>query len=327
MFRKLLALPIAAAAALLIASPPAPQPFQFAVYPANSGTLFPAPEFSQFTNDGAKPAIVNYYSGPTTDANGEKFQSAFVQAAHADGVETFAELQSDCPSTGCSPTDPGSLYSIIAGGDDAYFASWAAQVKATGIPILATFDHEMNATWYTWGSEHYSAKTWIEAWNHVTSLINQDAPGLVTWIWTPNASVQWGSGGVQSLASYWSSGGVTVQNAGAMGLDYYFCISGKPNPCPETYTSSQTQAQSMAANVAEEESLSSLPVLIAETGDGAVNGRSALITPLISAIAQDPRIMGVLWFDANTSSQNYALNFADAQTLANAVNAAKAARG
>ena len=58
------------------------------------------------------------------------------------------------------------LASIAAGGSDAYPRAYADDVVAFGHPVILSFGHEMNGTWYSWGDGHGSPATFVAAWPH-----------------------------------------------------------------------------------------------------------------------------------------------------------------
>ena len=156
-----------------------------------------------------KPQVVNYYSGWD-----EPFNASFVQAAYADGIQTFVEMEPwNCYS--CDGDSVPAMTDIAAGGYDGYLTGFGQAIKAFGHPVLDTFAHEMNGGWYPWGydgSEGTTPEQWIAAWDHVVTVVNAQAPGLVTWVWAANVEL-----GATSVAQYWPG----AQYVGEVGLDGY----------------------------------------------------------------------------------------------------------
>ncbi len=140
------------------------------------------------------------------------FQTAKAQADYDAGGETFVKLQTCGNPCGTTPIP---LANVTAGKYDTYLTSFANSVKAFGYPVLITFDHEMNGSWYNWGyggSEGVTPTQWIAAWDHVTSLIGSIASNA-TFVWAPNIEA-----GAVSFAQYWPGSA----NVGAVGLDGYY---------------------------------------------------------------------------------------------------------
>ena len=99
---------------------------------------------------------------------------------------------------------------VIAGNCDTYLTDFADAAAAFGHPVLMTFDHEMNGSWYPWDATDGGTSTgvtpaqWIAAWNHVTSLISAIAPN-VAWVWAPNIE----RGGF-AVSAFWPGSGGQV---------------------------------------------------------------------------------------------------------------------
>lgn len=245
-----------------------------------------------------KPKVVNYYSGW-----GEGFNTAFADAAYADHVETFAELEPwNCSD--CGGASIPAMTAIAAGSYDSYLTSFGNQIRAFGHPVMLTFAHEMNASWYPWGdggSEHTTPAQWIAAWDHVVSVINAAAPGLVTWIWVPNVET-----GASAFASYWPG----QRYVNAVGLDGYLG------------TDNVTFAMMFGQSLTDMRALTSLPIWIAETGlnqDATTGSRLAAYV----AAAHAAGVTGMLYFNTG----GFALTTAQEDDMATAINALPASPG
>jgi hypothetical protein len=189
---------------------------------------------------------------------GEGVQSSEVSALPS-SVTPFLELQT-CGNP-CNSSTSVSLSSVIAGDSDMYLANFASSVASLGRNLYLTFDHEQNGSWYPWdwygGNSQFTSQAqqeseWIQAWNHVTGVIDQNAAAqsLITWVWAPNIE-QGGS----AVANYWSSGGYTVANVGMAGLDGYYANTGT------------TWSNRFASSYADVENASGdLPFMVSETG-------------------------------------------------------------
>jgi hypothetical protein len=62
------------------------------------------------------------------------------------------------------------LASIAAGHSDDYLRSYADAVIAFGHPVILSFGHEMNGSWYSWGYGRASPATFVAAWRHIVRL-------------------------------------------------------------------------------------------------------------------------------------------------------------
>ena len=142
---------------------------------------------------------------------------------------------------------------VIAGNCDTYLTDFADAAAAFGHPVLMTFDHEMNGSWYPWDATDGGTSTgvtpaqWIAAWNHVTSLISAIAPN-VAWVWAPNIE----RGGF-AVSAFWPGSGGQVSY---VGLDGYYVNTG---------TRWANRFQSSYLDV-ESASGGSCPFMVAETG-------------------------------------------------------------
>lgn len=228
------------------------------------------------------------YSFPVTPAYAiqyygwqEGFQTAQAQAAWTAGTETFAELQTcgnPCDSTGIPISD------VINGRYDGYLTNFATAVKSFRHPVMITFDHEPNGSWYPWGDTAITPATWIQAWQHVTSLISSIAPN-VSWVWAPNIEQ-----GAAPVASYWPGTGYANPHVNIVGLDGYFRTAGS------------TWANTFSPSVGDVESASGgrYPFIVAEAGvPSADSNNIAQIDNLISG-ARSAHAMALMYFDSGT---------------------------
>jgi hypothetical protein len=140
---------------------------------------------TQFTEaTGVRPRIVVYYS-PWNDP----FAASFAQTAWKNDAYVLVQLQ---------PEDVR-LASIAAGGSDAYLRSYADAVVGFGHPVILSFGHEMNGTWYSWGHGHDSPATFVAAWRHIVRVFRSEGAANVTWLWTVNSI----NGAASSLRQWW----------------------------------------------------------------------------------------------------------------------------
>jgi len=65
-----------------------------------------------------------------------------------------------------------------------YLRSYADAVIAFGHPVILSFGHEMNGTWYSWGYGHPPPATFVAAWRHIVRIFRAAGAANVTWLWT-----------------------------------------------------------------------------------------------------------------------------------------------
>jgi mannan endo-1,4-beta-mannosidase len=239
---------------------PAPASPLVGVYePGSPGSWSQITEFTDAT--GVKPRIVVYYS-PWNGA----FSTSFAQAAWDHDAYVLVQLQ------------PGgvTLASIAAGGSDAYLRSYADDVVAFGHPVILSFGHEMNGTWYSWGYTHTSSATFVAAWRHVVRVFRVAGAANVTWLWTVN-SIK----GASSSLSQWWPGAAWVDWTGVDG--YYF-------------RATDTFGSVFGSTIADIRTVSSAPLLIAETAVGTTSNRESQIDGLFVGVRAEG-LAGVVWFD------------------------------
>ena len=219
-------------------------------------------QIAQFASaTGVKPRIVVYYS-PWNVA----FSTSFAQAAWDHDAYVLDQIE---PSG-------VTLASIAAGGSDAYLRSYAEAVVAFGHPVILSFGHEMNGTWYPWGEGHTAPATFVAAWRHVVRVFRAAGAANVTWLWTVNSI----TGAASSLSQWWP-GAAWVNWTG---IDGYY------------YQATDTFGSVFGSTIAAVRAISSAPLLIAETAVGTTSNRESQIDALFAGV-RTQRLAGVVWFD------------------------------
>jgi hypothetical protein len=208
----------------------------------------------------------------------EGFQTADASTAWSKGTETFAELQTcgnPCDSTGVP------INNVIDGSYDSYLTSFADSVKAFNHPVLLTFDHEFNGSWYPWGDSEITATQWKDSWDHVTSVISKIAPN-VTWVWAPNIEE-----GAASFNSYWPG---TNEHVGMVGLDGYYS------------STSATWANTFAGSVSNINSVSGnkYGFIVAEIGVKGADSNNLTQIANLSTGARGANAKAVMYFDSSS---------------------------
>jgi Glycosyl hydrolase family 26 len=239
---------------------PAPASPLVGVYePGAPGSWSGIAEFTSAT--GVAPHIVVYYS-PWNNP----FAASFAQTAWGHNAYVLVQLEpSGVP-----------LASVAAGGSDAYLRGYADAVAAFGHPVILSFGHEMNGTWYSWGYGHTSPATFVAAWRHVVRVFRAAGAANVTWLWAVNSV-----NGASSALRQWWPGAAWVDWTGVDG--YYF----RPT---------DTFGSVFGPAIAAIRALSGAPLLIAETAVGTTTNRASQIDALFAGVRAQ-RLAGVVWFD------------------------------
>jgi hypothetical protein len=212
----------------------------------------------------------------------ENFQTADAQAAWSKGTETFAELQ-----TCGNPCDAATSYpitNVINGTYDSYLKNFATTVAAFGHPVLLTFDHEMNGSWYPCGDTEITSTQWIEAWQHVTSLISSIAPNAL-WVWAPNIEQ-----GAAAVAGYWPGNGYLNAHVSIVGLDGYLQNSG--STWANTFSQSVRDVMTVSRGI--------YPFIVAETGVPAADSNNVPQIDNLIAGARSADAAALMYFDSGT---------------------------
>jgi mannan endo-1,4-beta-mannosidase len=240
---------------------PVPASPMVGVYePGVPGSWSKITEFTAATS--VQPRIVVYYS-PWNDP----FSTSFAQTAWDHHAYVLVQLQPNGVT----------LASIAAGRSDAYLRSCADAVVAFGHPVILSFGHEMNGTWYSWGEGHAPPATFVAAWRHVVQVFRHEGAANVTWLWAVN-SIK----GASADLSQWWPGAAWVNWTGVDG--YYFRAT-------DTFDSV------FGATIADIRAISSAPLLIAETAVGTTTDRESQIRGLFAGVSA-AGLAGVVWFDA-----------------------------
>jgi len=241
---------------------PVPTPASPLVGVYEAGALGSWSQVTQFTDaTGVKPRIVLYYSSWH-----DPFSTSFAQAAWGHDAYVLVQLEPKGVP----------LASIAAGGSDAYLRSYAAAVRAFGHPVILSFGHEMNGTWYSWGDGHTPPSTFVAAWRHVVRVFRAAGAANVTWLWTVNSI----EGAASSLSQWWP-GAAWVNWTG---IDGYY------------YQATDSFGSLFGSTIADIRTFSSAPVLIAETAVGTTANRESQIDALFAGVRAE-RLAGVVWFD------------------------------
>ncbi len=210
---------------------------------------------------GRQPDIVLAYAGWN-----QAFSAKFADTLLKHGAEPLIQLEPNHIS----------MKAIATGHYDSYLRSYARQVRDFGHPVILSFAPEANGNWYGWGWTHTSPATWIAAWRHVVTVMRKQGATNITWLWTVNINFP-GSGPVRDYypgASY----------VNWVGIDGYFVRR------------HATFGSVFERTLRAVRKITSLPVLLSETGAGQVAGQARVIPGLFAAIKSHD-LLGLVWFD------------------------------
>jgi mannan endo-1,4-beta-mannosidase len=233
---------------------------------------------SAFTNAiGTRPDVVMYYSGWYMP-----FPTGFATTVAKNGAVPLVQLDPDNIS----------LAAIAAGKYDGYLFAYAEAVRAYKHPVILSFAHEMNGTWYSWGYKSTPPATFVAAWRHVVTLFRDLDAKNVTWLWTVNIINDTRGGNIPSPNAWWP--GSAYVNW--VGIDGYYL---KPN---------WQFAPLFGPTIAAVRHLTSDPILIAETGAIQAAGQPAKIADLFTGIRRYG-LLGFVWFNTtNTNHQDFTVS-------------------
>jgi hypothetical protein len=245
---------------------------------------------------GRNADISGYFQSWETD-----FRPDAVQAAWSRGQIPLLTWESQSQVGSITSDVPEfSLSKIINGSFDDYLHKYAADITATGLPLILRFDHEMNGTWYPWsevrgwdgGSVNGNKRgQFAQMWRHVHDIFAAEgANDLVVWLWAPNRVNKIPSQ-PDPIAFY--PGDEYVDWVGMSG--YY-----RPGDPAATFedTYGATLPLLRAAGRGK-------PIFLAEIGATELSGRKAAwITSLFDGLTrpENSDIIGVGWFSLTVTS-------------------------
>jgi hypothetical protein len=224
-------------------------------------------EFTSAT--GATPDVIMYYSGWYVP-----FPQKFATTAANNGAVPLVQMDPDNVS----------LAGIASGRSDPYLSTYAEHVRAYGHPVILSFGHEMNGSWFSWGHTKTSPEVFVAAWRHIVKLFRNLGARNVTWLWTVNIINDTRNGNIPRPTQWWP--GSSYVNW--VGIDGYYL---KP---------SWKFAPLFGPTINAVRTLTSDPILIAETGAPPAADQPAKIADLFAGIRLYG-LLGFVWFNATNS--------------------------
>jgi hypothetical protein len=179
---------------------------------------------------------------------------------------------------------------VVNGVYDASIRSWATGAKNWGNPFLLRFDHEMNGTWYSYGSEaKQNPANFVAMWRHVHDIFTSVGASNVSWVWCPNVLP---ASGVDIGSLY----------PGDAYVDW-ICMDGYNRS--SSSSNWQTFSQVFGMTYAALQSLApTKPIMIGETGSNEVGGsKAAWIDDMFRVLPTSfPAVKALVWFNWPVSS-------------------------
>jgi mannan endo-1,4-beta-mannosidase len=215
---------------------------------------------------GIRPNVVMYYSGWFVP-----FPTSFANTVAENGAVPLVQMDPDNIS----------LAAIVSGNYDGYLSEYAESVRAYHHPVIMSFGHEMNGSWFSWGYKKTSPTVFVEAWRHIVKLFRALGAQNVTWLWTVNIINDTQRGKIPRPTQWWP--GSSYVNW--VGIDGYYLKS------------SWQFAPLFGPTITAVRSLTLDPILIAETGAVPAAGQPEKITNLFAGVHQYG-LLGFVWFDS-----------------------------
>src|SRR3954470_1589784 len=187
--------------------------------------------------------------------------------------------------------NPYSLQAIAAGDFDAYLSAQGKALAAVGAPVAVRFAHEMNGDWYPWGqgANGNTPADYVAAYRHVHDVIAAAGASNVVWVWSPITVI---SRPNVPLAPLYPGDDYVDW----LGLSVYFSSPGA------TYAADVPSTLRELAQFAPAK-----PLYVAETSVLPGPNRPAMIRDLITGLLTIPNLVGLTWFNQDTS-QDYRID-------------------
>ena len=223
---------------------------------------------------GVKPRLVVYYSGWW-----EPFQASFATTVAKHGAVPLVQI------------DPAnvSIGAIASGHYDTYLTSYARAVRKYRDPVILSFGHEMNGSWFTWGYRYTPPAVFVSAWRHIVTLFRAAGARNVTWLWTINV-ITARHGRIPSPASWWPGDSYVTW----VGIDGYYL---KP---------SWQFVSVFGPTIAAVRELTSSPILIGEASAAPAAIQPTKIADLFAGV-HTYGLLGFVWFNS-VASRDYRMN-------------------
>ena len=212
--------------------------------------------------------------------------------------------------------EPGfALSTIIDGEHDEYIDRFATAVRDLGLPVAIRFAHEMNRNWFPWSEERNGNQRgqYVAAWRHVHDRFTSLGATNAVWIWSPNVVTARPS--VRLAPLY--PGDDYVDWMGMVGYYRRVYLDDKGKPKEPTF------ANTYGSTMDELRSVAVKPIVITELGATEVGGnKPAWINSVFQGLADNPDVIGFVWFDHSVNGTDWRIESSNAATEAFAADVA-----
>jgi mannan endo-1,4-beta-mannosidase len=232
--------------------------------------------------------IVNWYQNWEPGSWAEQFHPDVLNAVTHSGRTPLLTWE---PWTPGGADQPRFRLRRIAEGDfDAYIASWADQLKATGTDVYLRPMHEMNGNWYPWGATigDNTPELYIRAWRRMVDIFRDHGATNVKFVWCPVPFSVPDKPGNQ-LEDYYPG----TRYVDVLSLDGYNWGSTRPE-----YGGWQSFDSIFRAAYHRLTKLGPQPVWIAEVASAPEGGnKTAWVRDMWASARTMPRLEALVWFD------------------------------
>jgi beta-mannanase len=188
-----------------------------------------------------------------------------------------------------------SLRKISSGIYDAYIHAFALILARSRKIVFLRLMHEMNGFWYPWCGtvNNNHPEEYIEAWKHIRSVFARASATNVKWVWSPYVS-SYPNTPENSIITYFPGN----DNIDIIALDGYNWGTSSELSIWQSFLEIFDEAYGTVT------SISSKPVIIAETGCSECGGNKADWINEMFFILQSrfKQIKAFIWFDVNKES-------------------------
>ncbi len=180
---------------------------------------------------------------------------------------------------------------IANGHFDDYVRAWATAIADWGKPIYLRVFHELNASWYPWGTQN-DPRHLVDAWRYLHMRFREAGARNVRWVWCPDASL----GDVDLRALYPGDAYVDW-----LGLDGYNWGDVRPESGWRSF------GEIIGPVYGGITALADKPLMIAETASVEQGGDKAewIATAYASLPTAFPRIKAINWFNDVTQGADW----------------------
>jgi hypothetical protein len=185
------------------------------------------------------------------------------------------------------------LRTIVGGEHDAYIRQWASDAAAWGRPFYLRWAHEMNGDWAPWcvGVNGNTSAEFVEAWQHIYAIFQEEGADNVRWIWSPNILY-----GTTTYAEVYPGDAYVDW----LSLTGYNWGTSQPTTTWQSLTAVFAESYDVITQIADK------PLMISETASSELGGDKAgwIVQGLLTDMPlRFPRVQAVVWFNEDKLDQ------------------------